>query len=1137
MEKICFSFALVLSFLHFIASTEISNSNYTIDQSALLAFKSYITLDPQHILASNWSTKSSVCNWFGVTCDTNYGRVTSLTLTSMNLSGSLPPQLGNLTFLVHLDLRNNEFHGTLPRELALLPRLKVVNLCTNQFGGQFPTWVGELSKLHHLSLCNNSFSGSIPKSLSKLLELETLDLSFNFVDGNIPPELGRLHNLTVLDLAHNQLSGDIPSSIFNISTLQELDFSYNYLSGSIPQEVGDLRQLRSINVSKNKLYGSIPSSLFNVPTLQEIQLFYNNLSGSLPSDMCHGLPMLEELDLSGNAIYSQIPSSLHQCKELKYLKMISNRFYGHLPNDIGRLSMLEELDFSNNNLTGTIPFEMGDYLRKLEKLHLQGNRLRGSIPTNIFNISRLQSLSLSNNQLSGNLPIYGHHSLSNLKFLYVSANNLSGEIPKSLFNASMLLQLVLANNSFSGVIPDSVGNLRNLESLYLIGNKLTSDPASPEMSFLTSLTKCRQLKKILLSLNPLDGTLPNSIGNLSNSLQIFDAWSCNIKGRIPSQIGNLKNLYDINLNENQLSGQLPSTIGALLSLQRLDLSDNKLNGSIPSQICQLINLNELRLSKNQIFGLVPGCMGSLGSLRNLYLDSNNLNSTIPLSLWSLTDILEVNLSFNNFGGSLPIEIDGMSAVIKLDISNNHLSGKLPSEIGGMQKLMNLSLANNMLQGPIPDSVGNMLSLEVLDLSHNLLSGNIPKSMEKLLYLKFINLSYNRLQGEIPSGGRLVNFTSQSFMMNGALCGRPELKVQPCPSNGVRHNSKGKKLVLKLIIPIVASSIFIGCIIFLIHRRAYNEGSTNMDLPIFQFQNRISYYELVEATQKFHESNLLGRGSFGSVYKGELSNGGVIAIKVFNLDVQEASRSFYVECEAMRNLRHRNLVKVITSCSNTVDFKALVMEFVPNGNLEKWLYSHSNSLGFIERLDIAIDVASALEYLHHGNSKPVVHCDLKPSNVLLDENMVAHVCDFGIAKLLEEGQSQLHTNTLATLGYIAPEYGTEGVVSVKGDVYSYGIMLTEVFTRKKPTDEMFEEGLSLRSWIQESMPHGITQVADPNLLEGDEQFNYAKETTLVNIMQLALSCSVDSPEDRMSMLEVLGRLNKIKTILLQMINSN
>ncbi|XP_057432622.1 probable LRR receptor-like serine/threonine-protein kinase At3g47570 [Lotus japonicus] len=854
--------------------------------------------------------------------------------------------------------------------------------------------------------------------------------------------------------------------------------------------------------------GSLPPSLFNMSSLRLINLRNNFFNGQLPEEMCQHAHSLQHISILNNKVGGIIPRSINNCTSLKRLFLGANIF------------------------TGTIPYEIGDYLKNLEKLHLQGNRLRGSIPACIFNISGLISLSLSNNRLSGTIPIHAYHSLSNLQYLYLAGNNLNGDIPSGLFNATELLELVMANNTLTGIIPESVGNLRNLQLFYLVGNKLTSDPASSEMGFLTSLTKCRQLKKILLSINPLNGTLPNSIGNLSKSLETFDVWSCNLKGKIPSQIGNLKSLFDINLKENKLTGPVPSTIGTLQLLQRLDLSDNKLNGSIPDQICHLVKLNELRLSKNQISGPVPECMRFLSSLRNLYLDSNNLKSTIPSSLWSLTDILEVNLSSNGFVGSLPAEIGAMYALIKLDISNNHFSGKLPISIGGLQQILNLSLANNMLQGPIPDSVGKMLSLEFLDLSHNLLSGIIPKSIEKLLYLKSINLSYNKLEGEIPSGGSFANFTAQSFFMNEALCGRLELEVQPCPSNGAKHNRTGKRLLLKLMIPFIVSGMFLGSAILLMYRKNCIKGSINMDFPTLLITSRISYHELVEATHKFDESNLLGSGSFGSVYKGKLSNGLMVAIKVFHLDnEQEASRSFENECEALRNLRHRNLVKVITSCSNSFDFKALVMEHVPNGNLEKWLYSHNYFLSFMERLNIMIDIASALEYLHHGNPNSVVHCDLKPSNVLLDEDMVAHVCDFGLSKLMEESQLQVHTKTLATPGYIAPEYGFEGVVSIKGDVYSFGIMLLEVFTRKKPIDEMFIEGTSLRSWIQESLPDEIIQVIDPNLLEGEEQLISAKKEASSNIMLLALNCSADSIDERMSMDEVLPCLIKIKTIFL------
>jgi LRR receptor-like serine/threonine-protein kinase FLS2 len=160
------------------------------------------------------------------------------------------------------------------------------------------------------------------------------------------------------------------------------------------------------------------------------------------------------------------------------------------------------------------------------------------------------------------------------------------------------------------------------------------------------------------------------------------------------------------------------------------------------------------------------------------------------------------------------------------------------------------------------------------------------------------------------------------------------------------------------------------------------------------------------------------GVFGPVYHGVLPDGLNIAVKIFNLQVQGRLRSFDTECEIMRNMRHRNLVKIICSCCN-LDVKGLVLEYMPKGSLEKWLYSYNYFLDIIQRVNIIIDFASAIEYLHHGYSTPVVHCDLKPSNVLLDEDMVAHVCDFGIGKLSGESESVSQTKTLATIGYMAP----------------------------------------------------------------------------------------------------------------------
>ena len=802
----------------------------------------------------------------------------------------------------------------------------------------------------------------------------------------------RRQRVTALSLRGMGLQGTISPYVGNLSFLATLDLSNNSFHGHLIPEIGLLHRLKLLILEYNLLEGVIPASVYHCQTLQVISLATNKLRGVLPKYRLSNLTSLQLLFLGENNFTGTIPPPLVNNSKLVYLRLDYNNLHGSIPNEIG-------------------------YLKNLKVLDLEANNLNGTIPSSISNISSLQTLTLQLNSLSGTLPSTFGLQLPNLRKLYLSKNQLSGSIPSYLSNCSQLTRLELSFNQFIGPVPAGLGHLENLQVLYLGANQLENQPGSLELSFLTELTRCRSLKSLDIGENPFSGHLPDSFGNLSSSLQSFYAVLCNIKGPIPKGIGSLRNLTVLMLSDNNLSGPIPSTIKGMKILQRLYLYGNQLEQSIPTEICLLANLGEMALDNNNLSGPIPSCIENLIHLQIMSLGSNSLSSSIPSSLWSLENLLFLNLSANSLEGNLHANMRALKMLQSMDLSGNRISGKIPTVLGDFQSLSVLNLSKNSFSGAIPEQLGDLITLDYLDLSHNNLSGEIPKSLVALSHLHYLNLSFNKLSGEIPRQGPFANFTAASFVENEALCGQPIFQVPTC-----KNHSTGKpkaKFLMKFILPVFAfTSILIVVILIMMRRQKNNVKTQNTILDVVPtVEHRlISYQELRRATNDFSEANILGVGSFGSVFKGILYEGTLVAVKVLNLQLEGAFKSFDAECKVLARVRHRNLVKVISSCSNP-ELRALVLQYMPNGSLEKWLYSFNYYLSLFQRVSIMLDVALALEYLHNGQFEPVVHCDLKPSNVLLDDEMVAHVADF--AKILAENKTATQTKTLGTLGYIAP----------------------------------------------------------------------------------------------------------------------
>ena len=535
------------------------------------------------------------------------------------------------------------------------------------------------------------------------------------------------------------------------------------------------------------------------------------------------------------------------------------------------------------------------------------------------------------------------------------------------------------------------------------GSNFLGSNSTDDLNFIASLRNISRLKILDFSNNLFGGVLPNSIAHLSSTLSNLYLGENQISGAIPKTLEKYRNLLVLDMADNHFSGIIPPDFGRFGNIQGMDLSRNRLAGSIPSSFGNLTHLALLFLYENKLNGSIPPSIGNCQSLQFLDMAENNLDGAVPKDIADLSSLsLSLNLSHNSFSGTLPVELGNLKITNTLDFSANNLSGIIPSTIGDCKNLEYLSLQSNSFEGVIPSSLASLKGLSYIDISHNKLSGNIPKGLQNLSFLVYFNASFNDLEGAMPIEGVFRNASAISVMGNNKLCGGvPELQLPACVTTEARKRGMSRTIKLSIIITCTVLCLVIFSFFLALYlKRKTKKGTTGLSMEdsVPNILPKVSYKMLYDGTEGFSFRNLIGSGSFGSVYKAVLnSEEKVVAVKVLKVEKKGALKSFVAECTALRNIRHRNLVKIITSCSSIDyhgnEFKALVFEFIENSSLEEWLHpqtgggNQSRNLNFVQRLNVAIDIASALQYLHCECEPPIVHCDLKPSNVLLDNDML------------------------------------------------------------------------------------------------------------------------------------------------------
>ncbi|KAF5194916.1 Leucine-rich receptor-like protein kinase family protein [Thalictrum thalictroides] len=696
---------------------------------------------------------------------------------------------------------------------------------------------------------------------------------------------------------------------------------------------------------------------------------------------------------------------------------------------------------------------------------------------------RVFKLLLNNTNIEGLISPFIAN-LTGLRKLDLSQNKLFGLIPTEFSQLRFLWFLKLDGNLLHGKIPESLSFLSRLRYVHFGGNFLSGNiPAS-------IFSNCTSLRYVDFSNNSLSGEIPSEVWK-PQELWGLNLYVNNMSGKIPLSLANASNLYTLDLENNHFKGELPSeVVSKLYWLTNLHLSYNDMvshdsNTNLVPFLASLINctyLEELELAGMGLGGRLSSTIGLLSTtLSKIHLEDNRIFGMIPPNVANLSNLTLLNLSSNLLNGTIPVEIGQLEKLEQLILSDNSFSGRVPATLGQIHTIGLLDLSRNRLTGVIPASLGDLSLLNYLFLNNNYLSGAIPSSLGKCRDLHKLDLSYNRLTGRIPPD----------------ISGLGEIRI----FLNLSHN------LLQGPLPYELSKL---------------ESVQQIDLS---------------------SNNLTG-----NIYP-QLSN--CISINLLNL----AHNSFQGQLpESLGELRNLESLDVsnnylsgsipasFSKCPSLTSLNVSFNDFngpIPTGGIFKSV-TYLAFLGNPHLCGSVTGIPICLRKTHSLHSRKFL-----PSNVLLNDDMTALVSDFGIAKLvmtvgvgnsaLVENMGNSTANILCgSIGYIAPEYGYGSSTSTKGDVYSFGMLVLEMVTRKRPTDDMFNGGLSLHKWVKNHYHGRVEKVIDFSLVRATRnqspEVMKMWEVAIAELLELGLLCTQEIPSTRPTMLDAADDLDRLKRYL-------